>query len=112
MMMGSTITRVTDKKHHVTDVLAGGLLGVLFAGAAFALLAEQRCDYNDEGNADEDDSDQGDADKGEDDESDAGDVNVDGKHNYCYISQRKKDNGQRPRSAPSQSAVRLSQVSP
>ena len=43
MMMVSTITRVTDKKHHVTDVLAGGLLGLLFAGAAFALLAEQRC---------------------------------------------------------------------
>ena len=42
MMMVSTITRVTDKKHHVTDVLAGGLLGLLFAGAAFALLAEQR----------------------------------------------------------------------
>lgn len=58
------VSRVTDKKHHVTDVLAGGLLGLLFAGAAFALLAEQR----------------------------------------------KKDNGQRPRSAPSQSAVRLSQV--
>ena len=51
MMMVSTITRVTDKKHHVTDVLAGGLLGLLFAGAAFALLAEQRCHYNYEGDA-------------------------------------------------------------
>ena len=59
------ITRVTDKKHHVTDVLAGALLGLLFAGAAFALLAEQRCQYNVEGDADE---------------GDAGDVNVDSKH--------------------------------
>ena len=77
MMMVSTITRVTDKKHHVTDVLAGGLLGLLLAGAAFALLAEQRCDYNDEGDADEGDADEGDADK-----RDAGDFNVDVKRDY------------------------------
>ena len=73
MMMVSTITRVTDKKHHVTDVLAGALLGLLFAGAAFALLAEQRCDYNDEGDAGEGDVDEGDADEG-DDEGDADEV--------------------------------------
>ena len=60
-MMVSTITRVTDKKHHVTDVLAGGLLGLLFAGAASALLAEQRCDYIDEGADDEGDAGKGDA---------------------------------------------------
>ena len=85
--MVSTITRVTDKKHHVTDVLAGGLLGLLLAGAAFALLAEQRCDYNDEGDAGEGDDDEGDAGKGDADEGDAdnrdaGDFNVDGKHDY------------------------------
>ena len=84
-MMVSTITRVTDKKHHVTDVLAGGLLGLLFAGAAFALLAEQRCDYNDEGDAgegdvDESDVDEGDAGEGVADERNANDFNVDGKH--------------------------------
>ena len=54
----------------MTDVLAGALLGLLFAGAAFALLAEQRCDYNDEGDAGEGDVDEGDADEG-DDEGDA-----------------------------------------
>ena len=59
--MVSTITRVTDKKHHVTDVLAGGLLGLLFAGAAFALLAEQRCHYKDENDASESDADEGEA---------------------------------------------------
>ena len=96
----------------MTDVLAGGLLGLLFAGAAYALLAEQRCHYNHENDAGVRDADEGDAGEGEADESNAGDVNVDGKHDYCYISQRKKDKGQRPRSAPSQSAVRLSQVSP
>ena len=61
----------------MTDVLAGGLLGLLLAGAAFALLAEQRCDYNDEGDADEGDADEGDADK-----RDAGDFNVDVKRDY------------------------------
>ena len=45
----------------MTDVLAGGLLGLLFAGAAFALLAEQRCDYNDESDDDEGDAGKGDA---------------------------------------------------
>ena len=83
-MMVSTITRVTDKKHHVTDVLAGGLLGLLFAGAAFALLAEQRCDNNADGDAGEGDAGEGgagevDADEGDARGGDAGDANVDGK---------------------------------
>ena len=52
----------------MTDVLAGALLGLLFAGAAFALLAEQRCDYNDEGDAGEGDAGEGDADEGDADE--------------------------------------------
>ena len=88
-MMVSTITRVTDKKHHVTDVLAGALLGLLFAGAAFALLAEQRCDYNVDGDAGEGDAGEAgagevgagevDADEGDARGGDAGDANVDGK---------------------------------
>ena len=37
------ITRVTDKKHHVTDVIAGGCLGGLFAVVALTAFADKRC---------------------------------------------------------------------
>ena len=40
------LSRVTDGKHHVTDVLAGGSLGILFALAAiFATgpIPDKRC---------------------------------------------------------------------